>query len=223
MKNFRKKYCGYYGTNPETGRKKWYQTRTVKYFACGEYGDDNGRPHYHMLLFNFDFADKKFFKRNKNGDPLYTSQEAQLLWPEGFVTLGGVSFQSSAYVARYIMKKRTGDQAAEHYEYVVPETGEVVQRTPEFVLSSNGLGAAWLEKYWTDVYPHDYVIVDEKKLPVPRYYSKILLKKDEAEYERLKRKRKKGARENAWNSTPERLRVREQVKTAAISQLKRPL
>ncbi len=81
----------------------------IRFYACGEYGDQNGRPHYHACLFNHDFQDKKLWKRGK--DPsldLYRSADLEKLWPYGYSSIGEVTFQSAAYVARYIMKKITG-------------------------------------------------------------------------------------------------------------------
>ena len=76
----------------------------IRFFHCGEYGEKNQRPHYHALIYNHDFSDKRLFKERKN-IKLYTSKELEELWPYGFSTIGDVTFQSSAYVARYIMKK----------------------------------------------------------------------------------------------------------------------
>ena len=76
----------------------------IRFFHCGEYGEENGRPHHHAIIFNHDFADKKVWKTN-NGVVLYRSKMLEELWPYGFATVGCVSFESAAYVARYITKK----------------------------------------------------------------------------------------------------------------------
>ena len=89
-----------------------------------------GRPHYHALLFNHDFKDKKLWKENANGDNLYTSEELAEVWSLGFCSLGAVTYQSAAYTARYIMKKISGEQAREHYIWSDPRTGEVFDRRP---------------------------------------------------------------------------------------------
>ena len=87
----------------------------VRFFHCGEYGDMKGRPHYHAILFGIDFWDDQVLVEEKNDNPYYISAELAQLWPFGQHRIGEVTFESSAYVARYIMKKITGKQAPEHY------------------------------------------------------------------------------------------------------------
>ena len=77
----------------------------IRFYHCGEYGEKLGRPHYHACLFNFDFEDKILWKEI-NGQKLYISQSLSELWPFGFSTIGEVTYQSAAYVARYIMKNQ---------------------------------------------------------------------------------------------------------------------
>ena len=110
----------------------------VRYYHCGEYGEKYMRPHYHACLFNFDFPDKKIWKEN-NGNRLYISESLSELWPFGFVTIGDVTFESAAYVARYIMKKVNGDLAESHYERVDWDTGEVYHLKPEYTTMSRRL------------------------------------------------------------------------------------
>lgn len=76
----------------------------IRFFHCGEYGEKLSRPHYHAILFNYDFPDKKVFSE-KNGNTIYTSELLEDIWGKGFCTIGDVTFQSAAYVARYVMKK----------------------------------------------------------------------------------------------------------------------
>ena len=97
--------------------RKRYNTK-IRYFHCGEYGEQYGRPHYHACIFGFDFKDKKIYTY-RNGIPLYTSDSLSELWPFGFSSLGAVTFDSAAYVARYIMKKLHGDHYHEFLKFVV--------------------------------------------------------------------------------------------------------
>ena len=85
----------------------------LRYFHCGEYGEKKGRPHYHVLLFGYDFPDKKEHKLSSKKYKLYTSQQLQELWPYGFSYIGNVTFESASYVARYIFKK-TDDRKEQH-------------------------------------------------------------------------------------------------------------
>lgn len=82
----------------------------IRFFHCGEYGEKFRRPHYHALIFNHDFDDKILWSKNR-GSPLYISESLDSLWEFGFATIGDVTFESAAYVARYITKKVNGELA----------------------------------------------------------------------------------------------------------------
>lgn len=195
----------------------------IKFYMCGEYGSQYGRPHYHYLLFGWDFPDKYFWRLNKRGERLYRSPMLERLWPFGYSSIGSVTFESAAYVARYVMKKVTGDSAEEHYQWLDTETGEVFDKVPEFNKMSNGVGKEWYLKYGGDVYPHDFVVIKDKRFKPPQYYDRMFEVENPEEMKRIKGKRKRGARKNEANSTPERLRVREKVMEARTSTLKREL
>lgn len=199
--------------------RKKYNGKKIRYFHCGEYGEKTLRPHYHACIFNHDFADKQIFKTSADTN-LYTSDVLSNLWPYGFSTLGNVTFESAAYVARYIMKKVTGDQSEEHYTRVDPETGEQYKILPEYTTMSRrpGIGKEWYEKYKTDIYPSDFIIVRGKKVQPPKFYDSMYEHIDQIKALRIKR-----AKQQAENNTPERLRVRETVKMSQISSLKRTL
>ncbi len=199
----------------------------IRYFHCGEYGDEMLRPHYHAIIFNHDFDDKVPWKKNPNGDLVYVSASLTELWslegqPIGFSSLGAVTFQSAAYVARYIMKKVTGDKAGAHYEWIDPLTGEIHRRKPEYVTMSRngGIGKEWLKNWKGDVYPHDYVVVNGKRCGVPRFYDSQLTEK---ERKRFKATRKIKAKKRSEDNTPDRLKVREKVCEARVAALPRNL
>lgn len=195
----------------------------VRFFHCGEYGEQFGRPHYHAILFNVAFGDQKLWKV-QNEFPLYTSEALSRLWPLGFSSVGAATFQSAAYVARYILKKVTGAQSASHYEWTDPETGEVHQRKPEYVTMSRrpGIGRTWLDKYGgSDCWRHDEVVIDGRAMRPPRYYDDVLKVEHPSEFEATKRRRVAASLAHADNNTPERLEVREKVQQAKLTRLKR--
>ncbi|AXL15403.1 replication initiator protein [Microviridae sp.] len=203
-------------------RKKYGEG--IRFFHCGEYGEKNKRPHYHALIFGHDFDDKQLWNQ-KNGIKLYISDELKQLWPYGFSTIGDVTFESAAYCARYVLKKVTGDAAADHYTYTEPETGEVINIKPEYCTMSRkpGIGYNWLQKFKTDVYPHDYVVIRDKiKVKPPRYYDSLL---SEAELKAIKTKRIKDSPEtiDKYDENMDRLWVKEECKIQTVKQLIRQL
>lgn len=133
----------------------------IRFFACGEYGEKTSRPHYHVLLLNSDFADKRPVTSGSEYT-LYASKLLSSLWPMGNHALGSVTFDSCAYVARYVTKKITGPKAAAHYG----------NRMPEFLVMSRrpGIGTAYLEKYKSEIFTHDNIIVNGVPQSVPRFY-----------------------------------------------------
>lgn len=197
----------------------------IRFFHCGEYGDKEGRPHYHALIFGYDFPDKEIWRETKDGHKLYMSAELDALWNKGISVIGEVSFQSAAYTARYIMKKKTGPQAEDHYRRVDPETGEIYQLTPEYVTMSRrpGIGKGWTDEFSGDAYPSDFIVVDGKKQRPPRFYDKQLEEFDDELHRSIKRGRKAAARVHAENNSPERLRVREKIQLAKLEKLEREL
>jgi len=126
--------------------RKSLPEKKIRYFACGEYGDRNGRPHYHVCLFNHNFRDRYLYTV-RDGVALYRSESLERLWPAGFSTIGDVTFESAAYVARYTMKKFKGDEdeKKKHYEICDSETGEIHDLLPEFAIMSRrpGIGSGW--------------------------------------------------------------------------------
>jgi len=162
----------------------------VRFFMCGEYGDQLGRPHFHALLFNCDFGDRKYFK-SASGHKLYTSVELDSLWGHGFALVGGVSFQSAAYVARYVMKKVNGQLADDHY--LDRLTGEM--RVPEFCHMSlkPGIGALWLDRFGAEVYPEGQVLMNGVLRNAPKYYDRRFRSADPDAYDAMIAKRRDDA------------------------------
>jgi hypothetical protein len=196
----------------------------VRFYHCGEYGENYGRPHYHALLFNCDFDDKVPFKEI-NGNMLYVSKTLSDLWPYGHSSIGEVTFDSAAYVARYVMKKVTGDAAAEHYSFIDPETGEVLQKKPEYTTMSRrpGIGRGWYDKYHKEVYPHDSVIMNGHQIKPPKFYDRQLEQIHNKEYVRIKRERVKKAKKYVDNNTSSRLRTRMRLQELRLKLLPRSL
>lgn len=195
----------------------------IRFFHCGEYGERFGRPHYHACIFNFDFPDKELWKVNHVGDNVYTSKSLDALWGMGHASIGAVTFESAAYVARYVVKKRTGAIARTWYEYISPETGEVFDRTPEYTTMSRrpGIGHGHIRRYMGDVYSYDFVVVNGVKARPPRYYDGVYEVEFPSDFARLKARRVRKGKKHADNNTPDRLKVREELQELRLKRLKR--
>jgi len=195
----------------------------IRYFQCGEYGDKFARPHHHICLFGFDFTDKTFWK-DSNGVALYRSKTLEKLWKFGYSSIGDVNFESAAYVARYVTKKVNGKLAEKHYEVINKETGEVTQRKPEYITMSRrpGIAKNWYSKFKGDVFPSDFIVIRNGiKSKPPRYYDSLYDIEYPEKFKKIKLKRQALAHKHQENSTDERLKVREFIKTSQAKQLKR--
>lgn len=204
-------------------RKKLYPLK-LRYFMCGEYGEKLGRPHYHACVFNLDLPDRQLWK-TVNGVRLYTSQTLDAIWGKGFTTIGSVTFESAAYVARYTLKKKTGKEAEDHYFKQHPIVDMQFEVEPEYADMSRrpGIGTTWLDKFETDVFPSDEVIVRGFSQKPPRFYDEIYRRDNEKELEELKKKRTRRAQERWFDNTNRRLKAREICTEARINTLKRKL
>lgn len=195
----------------------------TRFFACGEYGEVNQRPHFHALLFGQTFSDGR-----PCGKDICSSQVLSKLWPFGFSSFGGVSYDSAAYVAGYTCKKLSGDVAKAHYARVDVDTGEIVQCVPEFGRMSlrPGIGYTWFRKYWRDVYGVRDGIVQAggNVIPPPRIYDRWLSELDDARLEQLKfGERPLRGRSFVGDSSSVRLEVRERCALAQERFLRRKL
>lgn len=187
----------------------------VRFYMAGEYGETKGRPHYHACIFGYGFPDKTYWCRSPTGNRLYRSKELESTWQLGNSLIGEVTFESAAYVARYVMKKVTGDMAEDHYKGRKPEYNKMSLKP--------GIGSGWYDKFKSDVYPNDYVVVNGKKTKPPKFYDRKFQKENPFDFDTLQFQRESRARENPEENFDDRLKVREAVQLARISQLKRTI
>lgn len=127
-------------------RKTLLNSEKIKYFACGEYGENYYRPHYHAIIFGLRKGDKRLSEN----------------WNLGFSYFGSVSDKSIAYVASYVDKKFYGDYADEVYL----NTGREVP----FHLVSKGLGLAYAIDNRVQLQQQQVITVGGNQVSIPRYY-----------------------------------------------------
>jgi len=128
--------------------RKFVYPEKVRYLACGEYGEQTRRAHYHALIFGQDFRDGAVTTR-KGG---YTHPEVEKIWGHGLIDITSLSMSTCCYVAGYATKK-IGN----------PDTFVKMSTHP-------GLGRGWLKKYSDEIRANQAVIIDGVTLPIPKRY-----------------------------------------------------
>jgi len=200
----------------------------LRFFHCGEYGDDGERPHYHCCLFGEDFrSDRVFYKKTKRGDELFTSPRLSEAWGNGNVWIGELTFESAAYVARYCLKKaQIAGKAGESLDDRLSAYSKwLAGRKPEYVTMSRrpGIGSGWFARYGDEVFPSDEVVVRRSASYVamlpPPFYDKLLEKADPALFEQVKkaRRREAGSFYDSPDNFSRRLIDREEVKRQTVA------
>lgn len=158
------------------------QRHGIRYFACGEYGEETGRPHYHALLFNCTFADAYVVGKDR-----YGSHTLSDLWPFGMAEFGSVTGAAANYVAQYSLKKiGAGDADADG-----------VWRPAPFLRMSlrPAIGKEWLQQYAGDL-AKGYVTSQGRKQSIPRTYQNWLKEHHTNIYEQLEDKKAQHLRDN---------------------------
>lgn len=184
----------------------------LRYFACGEYGTNLGRPHYHAAVFGWTPPDVVACGFGGNGDRIYSSAFLDLVWTHGKTVVGELSFASAAYVARYVTKKVYGDDAESHYDGKVPEF-LVMSRRP-------GIGETFVSDYGRQLLDNDFVVIDNQQFILPRYYDKKIALQDERKFASIHAERVRKALAVPRDS-PARMAQRELYRTLKSKLLER--
>ena len=166
--------------------RKHYKVQGMKYITAGEYGGQTMRPHYHAIVYGLplNISNMKRIGLNSQGDAYFQNEELSKIWGKGFVTIGKVTWQSAAYVARYSLKKAKGSS---------PEMLRAMGKTPEFVTMSQGIGKKYFEENKEQIYKSDTVPVLNTKtgqlVKPPKSYDRLLKEVDEELYNSIKKER----------------------------------
>ena len=154
-----------------------FKHKDIRFYACGEYGGKSGRPHFHILVFNMPpLPDLKHWFTTDQHEKIYHSDILQNdIWKKGICSVGELTWNSAAYVARYVVKKQKGNTKG-----LVDLCGNLVSGIePEFTRMSRMPGIAW--KYY-DEHKHQFYETDEivmsirgqvRSIKPPRYFDKL--------------------------------------------------
>lgn len=204
-----------------------YYPQKIRFFNAGEYGKptpDNdfiARPHWHTILFNYYPTDLILYSSSERGD-VYESETLDKIWGRGHARVTELSNNIAQYVAKYCIKKINGDKADEHYQKICPLTGETDNVRPEFSTMSRrpGIAKDWYEKYKSDVFPHDMVILkDGTRVKTPRYYDNLFKETNPDIHQEIKDARMEYGHLHKKDQSKKRLLERETVAKAKLKQL----
>lgn len=172
----------------------------IRYFSCGEYGDRGLRPHYHIIIFGYDFADKQYVRKSASDIPIYESKELNELWPHGMAITQEANVNTIRYSAKYSTKLK--ENLPNH-----------LKKYPEFNTMSNDLGIKQALKKMDTYMMTDEIYIDGFSYKIPdillRKYAKDILQYDD-ENAKLFTKAYKNNREQK-RTVIEELKTRERL------------
>lgn len=132
----------------------------LKYYACGEYGDQTERPHYHAIMFNLPKSH------------IINSQPLQNTWQKGHVNIDPCNMATINYTLKYLMKGKFQPQHEED------------DRNPLFALMSKKMGLNYLtpamQKHITQDKKAYATLEGGAKIVLPRYFKTKLYSQSEA-------------------------------------------
>lgn len=170
--------------------RKRIEPERIRYFACGEYGGQTFRPHFHAIIFGLHLNDLVPYSKNGRGDVLYLSDFLTSCWakpvegkrqscvtplaeryvPFGRVLVSPVTYATCAYTARYTTKKLYGKEAKFYERMGIEPPCLMMSRHP-------GIGAGYYESH-PDMLDYSFVSVSTedggKKFRSPKYFEKFL-------------------------------------------------
>lgn len=164
--------------------------RKIKYFACGEYGSNTFRPHYHAIVFGIPWIDIQPWERSKSGHVLFRSPVLENIWKKGIVCVSPVTWNTCAYTARYTLKKAGGRDKQFYYDLGLEPEYVVMSRRP-------GLGRDYYDMHKNHIYEFDEIILEGDKVAMkakpPKYFDSLYEAENPDAYANIKEVRKECA------------------------------
>lgn len=173
VQDFIKRVKKHFGSTKENPVRQTY---------CGEYGTRTLRPHYHCILYNVDFGDRRNHRISDGGHQVFTSETLTRLWGLGHAEFGYATPGSIAYLYKYILKKKSRKEKEQPLELTVGDTTYEVAH--EFIESSRNPGiGAWLRG--AETLSKGYLTVNGVKTKLPKYYLEDIKKNNPRLHERI--------------------------------------
>lgn len=173
-----------YTTLKKTDLQKFFKrlrknyNNPIKYFACGEYGGESERAHYHAIIFGLSNLKKEHRDVVKYSWPFCD-------WNNNIIagnSFGDCTAHSIRYVAKYIEKLYSGQKAEEEYKEK--------DREATFSLKSQGLGLKYALENSQQLHTNKYTTINGVPVSLPRYYiNKLQIDIDEVKENRIFKER----------------------------------
>uniref|UniRef100_A0AAU8B635 Replication initiator protein n=1 Tax=Dulem virus 174 TaxID=3145651 RepID=A0AAU8B635_9VIRU len=219
-------------------------SQRIRFYLAGEYGSQTFRPHYHAILFGLELHDLSLYAKKSDEFSYFNSLFLDKTWigcyngitkckgsattltQNGHVVVAPVSWDTCAYVARYVTKKLTGPAAKLYDDCNIEHPFTLMSRKP-------GIGRQWYEDH-PDCYDYEYINISTdrggKKFRPPRYFDKLFDLDEPERSKELKEARRRAADDakrlkmaNTSLSYLELLQVEENSKLNKIKKLERSL
>lgn len=187
------------------------KSNPIRQTYSGEYGTSTNRPHYHAILYNCDFPDRKAHRTSDQGHPVFTSEILTSLWGLGFAEFGYATPATIAYVSKYILKKKTRKEKEKPLNIEID--GITYDVAHEFIEHSRNPGIGACLKDSVSI-KKGYLSVNGVRKKLPKYYLEHLKKTDPATYEKLA-----DAKFDFMNSLPKETALRKKQKEEAQKKL----
>uniref|UniRef100_A0AAU8B6J0 Replication initiator protein n=2 Tax=unclassified Microvirus TaxID=338099 RepID=A0AAU8B6J0_9VIRU len=189
--------------------RKMFPDQRIRFYMAGEYGDHTFRPHFHAILFGLKLpdGDLTLLQQNADGFQYFSSKSIDSCWKSqynglikcegsitpltnsGKVVLARVSWETCAYVARYVTKKLSGPETKLYSDCNISPPFALMSRKP-------GIGRQWFDDH-PDCYDYEYINISTptggRKFRPPRYYDKLFEQEEPELSKELKNSRKQAA------------------------------
>lgn len=198
----------------------------LRFYTAGEYGSETHRPHLHAIVFGLHLDDLEPLKKSKLGHQYYTSAFLEQSWQHGYVLVAPITWETCAYVARYVTKKLDGE---------FKDFYSIFGIEPEFSLKSlkPAIGGQYYEDHKDEIYRYDELIISTdhggKTERPPQYYDRKYDAENPEIMEQIKKRRKKAAemtealkQANTTLTSEEQLENLRRLMRKRLSMLKRP-
>lgn len=183
----------------------------IKYYICGEYGDETGRPHYHTILFGI--------------RPRTDEEMIEEIWQNGRVQGKPFLRQRAQYTAGYIQKKLYGPQA-EYIQSILNEKGATINRIkvtgviPPFSRMSKGIGLKYALEMKEQIKEDLNIRIKGQDIGLPRYFIKKLELENECKLKNLKRTEKVIGKEKLMKLMTNNIKIIDEIAESDLKKAK---